>query len=1114
MWTGNNPVAYDGPGNTRCPAAAPDTLGGVGFVPCSPPPLVGARYVWVMLPGQLRQLSVCELQVLVRRPWVWRALSGVVNAAAGKAVAATSEYGYGSAYHATDGVATNDFSTETCVSTRFTGASGTPGAFQEVRIDLGAEYDVSSLELWPVLSGYSYAAGRTTGWFISVGASRNPLFNTPCSVPGDIAPPGGGGGSTTIACPARGRFVVMRRFWSAANTDDTVTFCEMRVWAAALLDHPLPRAGHAVAGFRGQFVVFGGYDAAGFRLNDLRFFDMNAQGWLPPTQPLGTPPVGRAYASLLPLGASVLQIFGGSGSTDALGDVLNVNFPPCPPLDLTGVSVGATACRHGGTDCTYACSTPAFVPYLGNAGLLTCMPDGSYAGAPTPLCVFATPPSVPPPAGVAVGPGYAVVSWSAAVLPPGSPPLSGYWVRPYDDGGQVEEYYLFTGAVLPARYVFVDPSAVPGPSTPRGASVLILNSALTFLAAPGSSCTPTAFACPMVYLNVWPSLLPRSDWAFETTVKLDDTTDGFNGYSAGIGIADRSGFGGRGALQFFLGLQRSWPFYTVTWASTSAGGSGAPWSFSNQLSSSMALGQSVSLRLERSSSTGGLFAAYYRTSPQMNWITLPRLAGPADMHNGSMADANMVPALVVRNTIAGGSVIAAANFAYFKLGPLNCVTAGPTFKLPPSASSVNITGLTQGATYAWGVQASSNGGLTWGSYTDTPFVPIPFAPARPFPPPGLVEVARGKPATQSSTLFSAFASLANDGSTATAFYGPGGASNIQCASTAVAASSATSLWWQVDLGISTDVEAITIYNSADRFPEWLTGFTVYASDTPDFNRGSECPSAATPFTIGAAVNFSATFPCAVTARYITVHSPNSINAALQLCEVQVWASNACPARAVSGSGSGVVSGSCGAGAPYSSPCILGCGPGSAPFAGAPAAVCRGSSWSGADLVCAPLCPAVATPPFTASCARTLLSDDFSRVNNVTGAPLAPSQWEPLYSRQAWGSHWFVANVGGAGSGDTFSYITASARHGCNNGMVLQTTRAEAGAWGGSFTISASVLALDTAGLAFRISGGAPAPSYYRFVGDRCVCGVWWCGADLCIRCRACSVCEQLLASGR
>ena len=248
-----------------------------------------------------------------------------------------------------------------------------------------------------------------------------------------------------------------------------------------------------------------------------------------------------------------------------------------------------------------------------------------------------------------------------------------------------------------------------------------------------------------------------------------------------------------------------------------------------------------------------------------------------------------------------------------------------------------------------------------------------------------------------------------------------------------------------------------------------------------WRKGVECPESNTPFDVANAGN-TVTFGCPVSGRYITILSPNSVlGAQLGICEVQVWAQNACPAR--TGVNATNLSGNCEADAPYGSVCTQECNPGTWPVAGSAVAECQGDDWSAPPLICAPMCPPLPPPPFTESCEMTWLNDDFSRIDPRTNLSLTPSRWQPLYQRQEWGTHWFAGAVPGAANIDAGSVVTASARKGCMNDMILVPTLTDTADWRGNFKFSASVLALDKAGLAFRVTG-EPTASYYRMVGDR------------------------------
>jgi len=154
-------------------------------------------------------------------------------------------------------------------------------------------------------------------------------------------------------------------------------------------------------------------------------------------------------------------------------------------------------------------------------------------------------------------------------------------------------------------------------------------------------------------------------------------------------------------------------------------------------------------------------------------------------------------------------------------------------------------------------------------------------PGIPGPPP--LNVALRKPATQSST-YGGFqtdgASAAVDGVTDGNFY------NGSVTATDLEANP----WWQVDLGVSTAVSSVTIYNRTDCCGSSLSDYWVFVSDTP-FS-ASDTPatlqSRAATFAIhqAAAPAPSAAIPIGAQGRYVRVqlNSPNY----LSLAEVQVF----------------------------------------------------------------------------------------------------------------------------------------------------------------------------------------------------------------------------------
>jgi len=358
VWTGNSAAATapNDPANTRCWAG--DLPAGElrSALPCIPP-TGGARFVWVALapvaqPTQF--LSLCEVQVLQRRLWVWRKLSGSGNVALGKPAFASSIFFNGAVAGAPE------LATDGILTTAFPFMSQTrelQPACNNIflTVDLLAEYEVTQALLYSRLE--ACCASRMSRMEMYVGNSRDWQFNRRVMGPLDVTPPGAAQFFTQNINRVRGRYVtVRRRPFDEANCANAPTVpddknvlhvAELQVIASLMLDQPSPRYGVGVAAYRGNMVIFGGQDGSGFRLNDVRFFDMATRRWAPPAVPLGTPPLARAFAFLLPLPANAslgplgtlqvpstaLALTGGSSvSGDAIGDFMteiNVTSPTC-----------------------------------------------------------------------------------------------------------------------------------------------------------------------------------------------------------------------------------------------------------------------------------------------------------------------------------------------------------------------------------------------------------------------------------------------------------------------------------------------------------------------------------------------------------------------------------------------------------------------------------------------------------------------------------------------------------------------------------------------------------------------------------------------------------------
>ena len=143
-------------------------------------------------------------------------------------------------------------------------------------------------------------------------------------------------------------------------------------------------------------------------------------------------------------------------------------------------------------------------------------------------------------------------------------------------------------------------------------------------------------------------------------------------------------------------------------------------------------------------------------------------------------------------------------------------------------------------------------------------------------------ISRGKVATQSSTLdgySSAVAGSAVDGNT------DGGFFNGSVTHTNFDANA----WWQVDLGSSSTVNSVILWNRTDCCSSRLSDFWVFVSDTPFLATDTPATLATRANTFSshqiAAPNPSITIPFGVTGRYVRVQLSGTNN--LSLAEVQV-----------------------------------------------------------------------------------------------------------------------------------------------------------------------------------------------------------------------------------
>jgi hypothetical protein len=173
---------------------------------------------------------------------------------------------------------------------------------------------------------------------------------------------------------------------------------------------------------------------------------------------------------------------------------------------------------------------------------------------------------------------------------------------------------------------------------------------------------------------------------------------------------------------------------------------------------------------------------------------------------------------------------------------------------------------------SWAVARRVSARLSWAAAalvsTLVVGAPAEAAPAAPIAPPvGSMNVAKGKPATQSSTAYGGLATRAVDGTT----------DGLWSSSSVTHTDLQAQPWWQVDLGYAHGVSQVVIYNRAE-VPEWLSNFKVLFS-----NDGSNWTTAATyPGTAPAKVSL----PVTGSPRYVRVQL-NGTNY-LSLAEVEVY----------------------------------------------------------------------------------------------------------------------------------------------------------------------------------------------------------------------------------
>ena len=139
--------------------------------------------MWIALPGAARELSLIEVQVLSKQPWVWRQLSGIAEVAQGKPArqSSTELAGVGgAAARGVDGsTSNNDWTQGSCSATlENEGQVLDPPWWQ---VDLDEDYEVVAVQFWPRTD---CCTDRGTRYTIALGTSMvDPSGLTPHTAP-------------------------------------------------------------------------------------------------------------------------------------------------------------------------------------------------------------------------------------------------------------------------------------------------------------------------------------------------------------------------------------------------------------------------------------------------------------------------------------------------------------------------------------------------------------------------------------------------------------------------------------------------------------------------------------------------------------------------------------------------------------------------------------------------------------------------------------------------------------------------------------------------------------------------------------------------------------------
>lgn len=416
-------------------------------------------------------------------------------------------------------------------------------------------------------------------------------------------------------------------------------------------------------------------------------------------------------------------------------------------------------------------------------------------------------------------------------------------------------------------------------------------------------------------------------------------------------------------------------------------------------------------------------------------------------------------------------------------GPLLWVNANQGSPLTPLAVPTDMV-YTPGSTLKF--KAAAIGMLGQGAFSSpTAMVSIPYDPtlAKNWDASRWIEVAFGKFAAGVDSG----GVLPTGGTTASnynAAKGVDGVINVPLVTSVPGfvnyASHTQGSWWYVDLLIPTAVKEVALYNRYDAAWSNLDSFHILLSD--DLYTGAAnptnggppvglnmCDPSQTPSSIpfsstyngyNAAARFNCSWPTGLFGRYLWVM--NGAGLQLSFREIQVYASNSCPARTAT-QATQVPGSACGAGSPYGSVCAHTCNAGFYAVSGEPTSTCNGDSWNDPPLVCAPQCPLLPAPAYASTCAQTIYAEDFSAPSKVTSSWVSMMETAPTLGPSAFAVNGALQINSGLGVAPV--------------GTVILTTNSDVNDWPGAFTVTADIYTDDSAGLAWRAQS---AQNFYRF----------------------------------